>query len=68
MEITDKDRMDFIEKNNIPMEEVRIANGEKRFGFFNGRFSKPFKYGRTIREAIDNAILYRKGKADEDNR
>lgn len=65
VKITDTDRMNFIEDNNLPMEEWRVAPAEvgrasqekKLYRFFNGSFSKPFKYGITKREAIDNAIM-----------
>ena len=53
MEITDKDRLDFIERNFF--EIFRYPYENKEWGCCDG-YCNDF-FGNNLREAIDNAIM-----------
>lgn len=60
MEITDKERLDFIQDNCV---EIR-SKTPVQFHAYNeqGMPDSFYKYGETLREAIDNAIMAMRGK------
>ncbi len=64
MKITDKDRLDFLEKMNKKFNDyeyevslAQVCDPEKDEMYIEIQISQGNFYGKTFRKAIDNAIM-----------